>query len=384
MGSLRSIANVADFREAARKRLPAMLFQYIDGGAYDETTLRRNVSDFADVGLRQRVLQDVSSLNLATELFGDQVSMPVSLAPVGVSGMYSRRGEVKAARAAAAAGVPFCLSSMSICDVDEVATGSPKPIWFQLYMIKDRTYMKALLERAKAAGCRVLVFTIDLAVPGARYRDIRTGLTGASTFGTEASRIWQGISHPAWLWDVYLHGRPHTFGNLAAAIPGAKGVGDFWSWVAANFDPTVTWKDIEWLRSQWDGPIVLKGVLDVEDARQAKALGVEGLVVSNHGGRQLDGAMSSIRALPRIVDVVGEEMTVLLDGGVRSGLDVLKALAMGAKGVMLGRAWAYSLAAGGEPGVAKMLEIIRAELRTAMALTCCTDVRSASRALLDG
>jgi len=297
--------------------------------------------------------------------------------------MYARRGEVQAMRAAKAAGVPMCLSTVSVCDLGEVTRDGGAPPWFQLYMIRDRGYMAELLARAGELGAPVLVFTVDLPVPGARYRDVRNGLFGAGAM-TEISRAVDGLSHPDWLLDVWFRGGPHSFGNIAAAIPEARGILEFWPWVGRNFDPSLSWKDLDWVRAHWKGPIVLKGVLDAEDARMAADAGLEGLVVSNHGGRQLDGVLSGAAALPAIAAAVGERMTVLMDGGVRSGLDVLKALALGADGVLIGRAWAYALAARGEAGVAHVLQIIRQELLTAMALTGCTDVRQAGRELLAG
>jgi L-lactate dehydrogenase (cytochrome) len=376
-------ASVTDYRELARRRLPRLLFDYIDGGSYAEATLRRNVEDFEDLALRQRVLRDVSSISLATDLFGQPFSMPVMLAPVGMAGMYARRGEVQAAKAARAAGVPFCLSTVGVCDLDEVTSGAGVPPWFQLYMIRDRGYMAELLARAKGLGCPVLVFTVDLPVPGARYRDMRTGLFGgAPSLTSGLKRAWDGITHPDWLIDVQLGGRPHVFGNLAAAIPEAKGMAEFWPWVTKNFDPSLTWQDLDWIRSHWDGPIVIKGILDPEDAREAVKVGADGIIVSNHGGRQLDGVLSGVRALPPIADAVGDDLTLLMDGGVRSGLDVVKALALGAKACLVGRPWAWALGARGEAGVAHVLQILRQEMTMAMALTGCTDVRQAGRDLL--
>jgi L-lactate dehydrogenase (cytochrome) len=378
-------ACVSDYRELARRRLPRLLFDYIDGGSYAETTLRRNVDDFETIALRQRVLRDVSTISLATELFGQPMSMPVGLGPVGMAGMYARRGEVQAARAAKAAGVPFTLSTVGVCDLAEVVGGAGVAPWFQLYMIRDRGYMQTLLETARDLGCPVLVFTVDLPAPGARYRDMRTGLFGGKPpLSASIGRVLDGLSHPAWLWDVQIRGKPHTFGNIAPAIPEAKGTADFWPWVVRNFDPSLTWKDLDWIRQHWNGPIVIKGVLDPEDAKDAVKAGADGIVVSNHGGRQLDGVLSGVRALPPIVDAVGDDLTVLMDGGVRSGLDVVKALALGARGVLLGRAWAWALGARGQAGVAHMLQIVRQEMQMAMALTGCTDVREAGRSLLTG
>ena len=375
-------ACVADYRELARKRLPDMLFQYLDGGSYAETTLRRNVSDLEAVTLRQRVMRDVSGLSLETELFGEELAMPVVLAPVGMSGMYASRGETQAARAAERAGVPFCLSTLSICGVDEVAKSVERSIWFQLYMTKDRGFMETLLARAAASGCKVLVFTVDLPAPGARYSDVRTRLTGGKGFDAWFSRTWDGVSHPAWTADLFLKGLPHSFANVAAAIPEAKSNTDYWSWIRQNFDPGVTWSDLAWVRNRWDGPIVLKGVLDVEDARQAAQVGADGLIVSNHGGRQLDSALSGVAALPRVAEAVGDRATVLMDGGVRSGEDVVKAMALGAQACLIGRPWAYALAARGEAGVAHVLELFRKQMTTTMVLAGCDDVAKIGTALL--
>ena len=375
---------VSDFREAARRRLPHLFFEYLDGGSYSELTLARNVEDMQSLALRQRVMCDVSELNTAIELFGQSMAMPVALGPIGFAGMFARRGEVQAARAAHHRGLPFCLSTVGICSVEEVSEQAPVPPWYQLYMIRDREYMAELLKRVQACQCPVLVFTVDLPVAGARYRDVHSGMSGQPGLATSLKRVWQGVSRPAWLWDVQLRGRPHSFGNIADAVTENSGFSSFAGWVQRNFDPTVTWDDIAWVRERWPGPIVIKGILDPEDARQALHAGADGLVVSNHGGRQLDGVPSGVAALPAIVDTVAGQVPVLMDGGVRSGLDVLRALALGADACLLGRAWAYALAAGGEKEVARMLGIMRAELRVAMALTGCTDVRQAGRELLVG
>jgi L-lactate dehydrogenase (cytochrome) len=371
---------VADYREAARRRLPRVLFDYIDGGSYAEDTLAANVADIQSLKLRQRVLQDVSKLSTETEVFGQKLAMPVVLSPVGLSGMYARRGEAQAAKAAKAAGVPFTLSTVGVCTAKEVAEAAAPP-WFQLYMTRDRGFMAETLASVAEAGCPVLVFTVDLAVPGTRYRDQRNGMV-ATTPAQRFSQAMDGILHPAWLWDVHLNGRPHTLGTVASASKDLKRLVEFWSWIGRNFDASITWNDIAWVREHWKGPIVIKGVLDVADARQAAAIEVDGIVVSNHGGRQLDGANSSIRALPPIAQAVGDRLTVLMDGGVRSGLDVLKALSCGARAVLIGRAWAWALGARGEAGVTHMLQILRQELRVAMALTGCVDVRNASGDLL--
>ena len=372
--------NVADYREAARRRLPKILFDYVDGAAYAEQTLAANTADFQALRLRQRILKDVSKISLKTELFGQSLNMPLLLGPIGMAGMYARRGETQAARAAKAAGIPFCLSSLTICDVDEVA--KVEPPWFQLYMLKDRGFMVEYLARATAAKCPVLLFTVDLPVPGTRYRDMRSGLSGPPQAFAGLKRVWDGITHPDWLWDVQINGTPHTFGNIAAAVPEAKGLGDFWGWIGRNFDASITWDDIAWVRQHWAGPIVIKGILDPDDAREAVRAGVDGIVVSNHGGRQLDGAPSTISVMPAIKDAVGDDMTLLLDGGIRSGLDVIKALASGADACLIGRAWAWALGARGEAGVSHVISVMRSEMLVALALTGCTDVKAAGRELL--
>jgi L-lactate dehydrogenase (cytochrome) len=372
-----------DFRSLARRRLPRLLFDYIDGGSYAERTLARNIADLQTITLRQRVLRNVSSVSLATQVMGQALTMPIILGPVGLAGMYARRGEVAAARAARSLGIPFCLSTSSICAIEEVRERSAAPFWFQLYMLKDRAFMLRLLERATRAGCPVLVFTIDLAVPGARYRDVRSGFNAPPSVQSRLRRAWAALTHPAWTADVYLRGRPHELGNLVEAMTGSSLKRDFWAWVRKNWDSGVTWNDIEWVRQHWPGPIVLKGILDTDDAREAVRAGVDAIIVSNHGGRQLDSSLSSACALPSIVDAVGNRLPVLVDGGIRSGLDVLKMMAMGAKACLIGRAWAYALAARGEAGVHSMLTIMRAELEVAMALTGCTDIRNADAQLLD-
>jgi len=373
------ISSTTDFREAARRKLPRFLFDYIDGGAYAERTLGRNVSDLADIALRQRVLKDVSAGDPSTTLFGVRQALPVALAPVGLTGMYARRGEVQAARAAAKKGVPFCLSTVSVCDVDEVSKASPSPIWFQLYVLRDRAFMRDLLIRAREAGATTLVFTVDMPVPGARYRDAHSGMSGPNA---AARRLVQAMFKPAWAWDVGVMGRPHTLGNVAPVLGENSGLEDFMGWLGANFDPSIQWKDLEWIRDLWKGPLIIKGVLDPEDAKAAADIGADGVVVSNHGGRQLDGVLSSARALPAIAEAVGDRLTVLADSGVRSGLDVVRMLALGAKGVLLGRAAVYALAARGEAGVTQLLDLIEKEMRVAMALTGVRDVASIDRSIL--
>ena len=379
---MRRAASALDYRDLARARLPKFLFEYIDGGSYAEVTLRRNVIDLEAIALRQRVLNDVSTIDLSSTMFGRAQSLPIALGPIGRAGMNARRGEVQAARAAEAAGIPFCLSTVSACPLDEIAAAVTKPFWFQLYMIRDRGFMRALLAKAKAAGCSALVFTVDMPVPGSRYRDHHSGLAGATGVAGSLRRTWQAMTHPRWAWDVGVHGRPHRLGNIAPLLGKNTGLGDFFAWMGANFDPTVSWGDLDFIRETWDGPLVIKGILDPEDALAAVRIGADGIVVSNHGGRQLDGVLSTARALPPIADAVGDGLVVLADGGVRSGLDVVRLLALGAKGVLLGRAWAYALAGGGQAGVAHVIRLIEAEMRVAMALTGCTDIASIDRSRL--
>jgi L-lactate dehydrogenase (cytochrome) len=373
---VRRAASVTDYRGLARARLPHFLFEYLDGGSYAEATLRRNVADLEAVALRQRVLRDVSDIDLSAELFGRKWAMPVGLGPVGLSGLYARRGEVQAARAAAAANVPMALSTVSGCSLHEVAASGHVP-WYQLYFVKDRRFVADMVERAKAEGCEALILTVDLAVPGSRYRDYRAA-------GGGLRRMAQLLARPEWLWDVAIRGRPISLGNLEPIVGRRAPLSDFQAWIHANFDPSVSWKDVEWLRQRWDGPLIIKGVLDAEDARQAVQAGADAIVVSNHGGRQLDGVVSTARALPRVAEAVGGKLPVLVDGGVRSGLDVVRMLALGADFVLLGRAWAYALAAAGGGGVANVLKIVEAEMRVAMALTACTAVSEIDADVLDG
>jgi L-lactate dehydrogenase (FMN-dependent) and related alpha-hydroxy acid dehydrogenases len=375
-------ASVVDYRERARARLPKFLFEYIDGGSYAEVTLRRNVADLEEIALRQRILCDVSEIDLSTTLFGQPFSMPVALAPIGLAGMNARRGECQAVRAAERAGVAFTLSTVSACPLAEVARASSRPFWFQLYMIRDRAFMIDLLAKAAEIGCPTLMFTVDMPVPGTRYRDYRSGLAGAPGVKGMLRRAGQAMLRPAWAWDVGVRGRPHALGNVAPVLGEKTGLEDFFAWMRGNFEPRVGWDDIDWIRSQWKGSIVIKGILDPQDARTAATVGVDGIVVSNHGGRQLDGALSSARALPLIADAVSGATTILADGGIRSGLDVVRMLALGADGVLLGRPWAYALAAGGEPAIEHMLELVRAEMKVAMALTGTTRIGDIDRNLV--
>lgn len=368
--------SVSDYRELARKRLPTQLFDYIDGGSYAEATLSDNVAAFQRLKLRQRVLRDVSSIDTGTEIFGQTWKIPAALSPVGFAGMYARRGEVQAAKAAEKFGVPFTLSTVSICAIEEVAKATSTPFWFQLYVIKDRGYARALLQRAHEAGCPVLVFTVDLAVLGARYRDTRNGMNAAMPLGKKLKVALDFAKRPGWIRDVALGGKPLDFGNLREAVPNARGFGEFGAWVAQNLDPAMTWKDLEWVRANWPGKIVIKGLMDREDARIAMAeVAPEGIVVSNHGGRQLDGTPATLDALPAIREEVGGRTTVFVDGGIRSGLDIVKARARGADACLLGRAWAFALAAQGEAGVRAMLGTMRQEMHVAQALTGFTRAR---------
>ena len=360
------ISSSADYRAAAQQFLPPFLFHYIDGGAYAEQTLRRNVDDFAAVALRQRVLKDMSQLDTSIELFGEKLSIPVALSPVGLTGMYRRRGEVQAARAADKHGIPFTMSSVSVCPIEEVAPKIQRPMWFQLYVLKDRGFMQNALERAQAAGCTTLVFTVDMPVPGARYRDAHSGMSGPNA---PLRRYWQAMTHPRWAVDVGLLGRPHDLGNISAYRGSPTGLADYMGYLSANFDPSISWKDLEWIRAFWKGPMVIKGILDPEDAKDAVRFGADGIIVSNHGGRQLDGVLSSARALPAIADAVKGQIKILADSGIRNGLDVVRALALGADCAMIGRAYIYALAAAGEAGVKHLLELLEKEMRVAMTLT---------------
>ena len=376
------IASIGDFRKAARRRLPGFLFDYIDGGSFDEVTLRRNVADLAAIALRQRVLRDVSGLDLASELFGQRCAMPVALGPIGFAGLFARRGECQAARAAEAADVPFTLSTVGACPIAEVGQAASRPFWFQLYMLKDRGFVRDMLARAAEAQCSVLLFTVDLPFPGRRRRDYRSGMLGPGSAGAALRRMLSIASRPRWVWDVGLRGRPHGLGNIAPMVEGRKRIVDYLDWTGRNFDHSVTWRDLDFIRAEWKGPFVIKGILDPEDAREAARIGADGIVVSNHGGRQLDGAPSTARVLPGIAEAVGDRLTVLADGGVRSGLDVIRMLALGARGVLLGRAWAWALAAGGEAGVRQMLAMIENEMRAAMAMMGVQSVGEIDRSVL--
>ncbi|NUT77586.1 FMN-dependent L-lactate dehydrogenase LldD [Pseudomonas sp. C1C7] len=373
------ISSASDYREAARRKLPRFLFDYIDGGAYAEHTLRANSADLSGVSLRQRILKNVESLSLETSLFGQRQAMPITLAPVGLTGMFARRGEVQAVKAAQNKGIPLCLSTVSVCSIEEVVASAQQPIWFQLYVLKDRGFMRNALERAQAAGVKNLVFTVDMPTPGARYRDAHSGMSGpfAST-----RRILQAMTRPDWSFNVGLMGRPHDLGNISRYLGKAVTLEDYMGWLANNFDPSISWNDLEWIRDFWKGPMIIKGILDPQDARDAVSFGADGIVVSNHGGRQLDGVLSTAHALPPIMQAIGNDLSVLVDSGIRSGLDVVRMLALGAKGVLLGRSMAYALAADGQRGVENMLDIFAKEMRVAMTLTGVTSIDQIDESIL--
>lgn len=371
MGSSLNVmpASVDDYRDLARKRLPRQFFDYIDGHAYQEKTGHANVQAFENLQLRQRVLKDVSQVDTSADFLGRQMDMPVILAPVGLTGCFAQRGEVQALKAANKANIPFTLSTVGICSIEELQQAASQPFWFQLYVIKDRQFCIRLLERAKAAGCDTLVFTVDLPVLGERYRDTRNGLSGNNSLLGSLRRGLDLISHPRWLLDVPIGGKPLTFGNLEQALPEARSLSDFKGWIGEQFDPSICWEDLNWIRDHWHGNIVLKGILDVEDAKQAVSIGADAIVVSNHGGRQLDGVPSTLSVLPEIKQAVDGKTKIIVDSGIRSGLDVVKALACGADACMIGRAWSYALAARGEQGVSHILDIMKKEMHVAMSLT---------------
>jgi len=366
------ISSATDYREAARRKLPPFLFHYLDGGAGTEGTLRANVDDLQDVMLRQRVLKGSETLDLSTEWFGVKQDLPLALAPIGLGGMYARRGEVQVAKVAAERNIPFIQSTVSVCPLKEVAGQSSNPLWCQLYVLKDRGFMRDYLQRARELGIKTLVFTVDMPVPGARYRDAHSGMSGRHG---PLRRVLQAMLHPRWALDVGVFGRPHDLGNISAYRGKATGMVDYIGWLAANFDPGIDWADLQWIRDEWKGPMVIKGILDPDDARDARAFGADGIVVSNHGGRQLDGALSTAKALAAIAEAVKGDMTIFADSGVRTGLDVIRLLALGADGVLIGRAYMYALAAGGADGVRKLLAILEKDMKTAMVLTGVQSVR---------
>jgi L-lactate dehydrogenase (cytochrome) len=362
---MKHITCIEDLRQLHMRKVPKAFFDYCDRGSYTEDTLRANRQDLQDIKFRQRILVDVSKRDLSTTILGEPAALPLILAPVGLTGMQYGDGEIHACRAAQAAGIPFTLSTMSICSIEDVAANVEKPFWFQLYVMRDRGFIKALIERAIAAKCSALVLTVDLQVIGQRHADIKNGMTVPPEWSV--SKFFDFATKPAWVAGV-LRGKRRTFGNIAGHIAGMEGVTELGKWIQAQFDTTLNWKDIEWIRSIWPGKLILKGILDVEDAHEAAKSGAQALVVSNHGGRQLDGAPSSIEMLPQIADAVGADMEIMFDGGIRSGQDVMRALALGAQSCMIGRAYIHGLGAGGGPGVAKAIDIIANELNTTMGL----------------
>ena len=373
------ISSASDYREAAKRKLPRFLFDYIDGGAYAEHTLRANSTDLANISLRQRILRNVEDLSLKTTLFGQPQDLPIILSPVGLTGMYARRGEVQVAKAAANRGIPYCLSTVAVCSIEEVQSQSSQAIWFQLYVLKDRGFMRNVLERAQAAGVKNLVFTVDMPTPGARYRDAHSGMSGPFA---ATRRILQATTKPDWAFNVGILGRPHDLGNVSKYLGKATTLEDYVGWLGKNFDPSISWKDLEWIRDFWKGPMIIKGILDPQDAQDAVSFGADGIIVSNHGGRQLDGVLSTAKALPPIAQKVGSDLTVLVDSGIRSGLDVVRMLALGAQGCLLGRSTVYALAADGQRGVENMLDIFAQEMRVAMTLTGVTRISQIDSSVL--
>lgn len=381
MTPMKNMTSIADLRALARRRVPRAFFDYVDGGSYSEETLAANRADLAPIKLRQRVLVDVSERNLATTVIGQKVAAPFILAPIGLCGMQFGDGEILSAQAANDAGIPFTLSTMSVCSIEDVAEETHKPFWFQLYVMRDREFSRDILARAQAAKCDTLVLTVDLQVLGQRHRDIKNGMTVPPEI--RLKNIIDIATKPRWAWSI-LNGRSKTFGNLAGHLKGMDNVTQLSKWVSGQFDPALNWKDVEWIKSIWPGKIIIKGILDVEDARMAAKLGADAIVVSNHGGRQLDGAPSSISMLPAVVDAVGSEIEVLFDGGIRTGADMLRALALGARACLIGRAYIYGLGAGGQEGVAKAIDILKNELSVSMALTGTNSIKEIGPHVLVG
>jgi L-lactate dehydrogenase (cytochrome) len=373
------ITNVEDLRRLARRRIPRALFDYVDRGSYDEISYRANSSELRAIRFRQRVLIDARNRSLATTMLGEKVSMPVAISPTGLTGLLHGDGEILAARAAEAAGIRFCLSTMSICSIEDVRAAIKNPFWFQLYVFRDRGFSESVIERARVAGCTALFVTVDLPLRGQRHADIKNGLEVPPRLTMR--NAFDIATKPSWAWRV-LMGKRKSFGNIDAYLKNKGGVWAAGRWANDNFDSSLSWEDVNWVRKLWPGKLVLKGILDPADAKHAADMGADGIVVSNHGGRQLDGAPATIVALPKVVDAVGDRIEVLLDGGVRSGQDVLKALALGARGCMIGRAYLYGLAAMGEAGVAKTLSMIGEELKVSMSLTGVRDVADANRDIL--
>jgi L-lactate dehydrogenase (cytochrome) len=370
---------IEDLRQVARRRVPRAFFDYAEAGSYSQETLRANRSDLERIKLRQRVLVDVSQRSLATTIIGEKAALPLALAPIGLCGMQHGDGEILACRAAQAAGIPFTLSTMSICSIEDVAEATGKPFWFQLYVMRDRGFIKSLIERAAAAKCSALVLTVDLQVLGQRHCDVKNGMTVPPEI--RLGNVIDIATKPAWALSV-LKGKRKTFGNLAGHVKGMENVNSLAQWTASQFDATLSWNDVEWVRSVWPGKLIVKGILDVEDAKTAAKTGASALIVSNHGGRQLDGAPSSITALPKIADAVGGEIEVMFDGGVRTGQDIMRALALGARSCMIGRSYIYGLGAYGEAGVAKAIELLGKELDVTMALCGLNKVQDIDRRVI--
>jgi L-lactate dehydrogenase (cytochrome) len=376
---MKAYPSIEDLRQRARRRVPKMFFDYAEAGSYNQETLRANRADFERIKLRQRILVDVDKRDTSTTIMGEQVALPFALAPIGLGGMMYGDGEILACRAAQAAGIPYTLSTMSINSIEDVAAAVDKPFWFQLYVMRDRGFIKELIQRAAAAKCSALMLTVDLQVLGQRHDDVRNGLTVPPEI--KLKNVIDIATKPAWALSI-LKGKRKTFGNLAGHVKGMENINSLAQWTASQFDPTLSWKDVEWIKSQWPGKLFLKGILDVEDARIAAKTGVAAISVSNHGGRQLDGAPSAIAALPRIVDAVGSEVEVMMDSGIRTGADMVRALALGARSLIIGRSYIYGLGAGGEAGVARAIEILGRELDVTMALCGVKSVRDIDRRVL--
>ena len=380
---IRSIPTTPDdYRREAERRLPRFLYDYYAGGSGCEQTMAANIADWREVSLRQRVLVDVDKIDTARTMAGEDCAMPLALAPIGLAGMAARRGELQALAAAEAAGVPFTLSTVGICGLEELAQAATRPFWFQLYMIRERSVVAKVIEQAWAVGCRTLILTVDLPLPGPRHRDTRNGLA-VPGLRPKLLKVRQLITRPGWIWDVALRGKPMTLGTMNPYVAAASDPNAFRQWIDAQFDPRITWDDVAWVRDQWPGRLLLKGILDAEDAERCLEIGADGMIVSNHGGRQLDGVSSTARKLPEIVRTVNGRSEVLVDGGISGGIDIYRALALGASGVMVGRAWVFALAAAGQTGVERMLAGCRDELRLAMALTGVTQTEHIGPDCLD-
>ena len=375
-------ATSLDYRELSEKKLPRFMFDYIDGGANDEITLRNNVSDFQSIRIKQQVLRDLTTLDTSTTFAGEKFGMPLIIAPVGMAGLYNTRGEVQGVRAANRANIPFTLSTVGICPLEEIAAAATKPFWFQLYMVRDRSAVRKLLDRAVAAGCNTLVFTVDLPMAGMRHRDTRNGMLD-NTLKGKLGKAWQIGTRPSWIWNVGINGKPHSFGNIADMVEDSSDLNAYRAWLDTQFDTSVTWKDIEWLRDIWKGRLIIKGIQEVNDAKECVRVGADGLIVSNHGGRQLESVVSSIRKLPAIAEAVGDQLEVLMDGGVRGGLDIFKAVAYGAKAVLIGRPWVWAMSGAGEAGLSALLATFKRELEVGMGLAGVTRIDQISRDLID-